>query len=384
MIKFLIEKEFKQLFRNSFLPRLILVFPCMIMILMPWAMNLEIRNVSLNIVDNDHSVTSHRLVDKISASAYFRLTALPDSYDEALKNVEAGDADIILEIPRDFEKDCTVGRSPHVLIAANAVNGTKGSLGGSYLSNIIQSYASEVVVLPARGDTPGDVSGMANSQLSTPNSQSSTNYTTLNLFNPNLNYKLFMVPALMVMLLTLICGFLPALNIVSEKEVGTIEQINVTPVGKFTFILAKLFPYWLIGFVVLTICFILAWLLYGILPVGHFLVIYFFAILFVLSMSGLGLVISNHSVTMQQAMFVMWFCMLILILMSGLFTPISSMPEWAQAITIFNPLKYLMQVMRMVYLKGSGFTDMLPQLGALLAFVLFFNVWAVRSYRKRA
>ena len=384
MIKFLIEKEFKQLFRNSFLPRLILVFPCMIMILMPWAMNLEIRNVSLNIVDNDHSVTSRRLVDKISASTYFRLTALPDSYDEALKNVEAGDADIILEIPRDFEKDCTVGRSPHVLIAANAVNGTKGSLGGSYLSNIIQRYASEVVVLPARGDTPGDVSGMANSQLSTPNSQSSTNYTTLNLFNPNLNYKLFMVPALMVMLLTLICGFLPALNIVSEKEVGTIEQINVTPVGKFTFILAKLFPYWLIGFVVLTICFILAWLLYGILPVGHFLVIYFFAILFVLSMSGLGLVISNHSATMQQAMFVMWFCMLILILMSGLFTPISSMPEWAQAITIFNPLKYLMQVMRMVYLKGSGFTDMLPQLGALLAFVLFFNVWAVRSYRKRA
>ena len=383
MIKFLIEKEFKQLFRNSFLPRLILVFPCMIMILMPWAMNLEIRNVSLNIVDNDHSVTSRRLVDKISASTYFRLTALPDSYDEALKNVEAGDADIILEIPRDFEKDCTVGRSPHVLIAANAVNGTKGSLGGSYLSNIIQSYASEVVVLPARGDTPGDVSGMANSQLSTPNSQPSTNYTTLNLFNPNLNYKLFMVPALMVMLLTLICGFLPALNIVSEKEVGTIEQINVTPVGKFTFILAKLFPYWLIGFVVLTICFILAWLLYDILPVGHFLVIYFFAILFVLSMSGLGLVISNHSATMQQAMFVMWFCMLILILMSGLFTPISSMPEWAQAITIFNPLKYLMQVMRMVYLKGSGFADMLPQLGALLAFVLFFNVWAVRSYRKR-
>lgn len=240
------------------------------------------------------------------------------------------------------------------------------------------------MVLPARGDTPSDVSGMANSQLSIPNSQPSTNYTTLNLFNPNLNYKLFMVPALMVMLLTLICGFLPALNIVSEKEVGTIEQINVTPVGKFTFILAKLFPYWLIGFVVLTICFILAWLLYGILPVGHFLVIYFFAILFVLSMSGLGLVISNHSATMQQAMFVMWFCMLILILMSGLFTPISSMPEWAQAITIFNPLKYLMQVMRMVYLKGSGFTDMLPQLGALLAFVLFFNVWAVRSYRKRA
>lgn len=382
MIKFLIEKEFKQLMRNSFLPRLILIFPCMIMILMPWAMNLEIRNVSLNIVDNDHSVVSRRLIDKIAASTYFRLTALPESYAEALRNVEAGDADIILEIPHDFERDCTTGHSAHVLIAANAVNGTKGGLGGSYLSEIIRNYASEVVhsaVFPMAGG----LSGEDNITVFNPESLVvSCRLSPLNLFNPNLNYKLFMVPALMVMLLTLICGFLPALNIVSEKEAGTIEQINVTPVGKFTFILAKLLPYWLIGFVVLTICFLLAWLLYGIVPAGHFIVIYFFAVLFVLAMSGLGLVISNHSATMQQSMFVMWFCMLILILMSGLFTPISSMPEWAQVITVLNPLKYLMQVMRMVYLKGSGPTDLLPQLGALLFFALALNIWAVRSFRK--
>ena len=191
-----------------------------------------------------------------------------------------------------------------------------------------------------------------------------------------------MIPALMVMLLTLICGFLPALNIVSEKEVGTIEQINVTPVPKFIFILAKLLPYWLIGFVVLTVCFILAWLIYGIVPVGHFLLIYFFAVLFVLVMSGFGLVISNYSATMQQSMFVMWFCLLVVILMSGLFTPISSMPEWAQLITIFNPLRYFMEVMRMIYLKGSGFFDLLPQLGILLLFAVVFNSWAVISYRK--
>ena len=365
MIKFLIEKEFKQLIRNSFLPRLILLFPCMIMIFMPWAMNLEVRNVSLNIVDNDHSVLSRRLVDKIAASTYFRLTALPDSYDEALRNVEAGDADVILEIPRYFERDCIGGNAAHVLIAANAVNGTKGGLGSTYLSNIVRDYTSEAVTT----DIPA--SSTVDCRLS-----------TLNLYNPNLNYKLFMVPALMVMLLTLICGFLPALNIVGEKEAGTIEQINVTPVSKFTFILAKLLPYWLIGFIVLTICFILAWALYGIVPVGHFLIIYFFAVLFVLSMSGLGLVISNHSATMQQSMFVMWFCMLILILMSGLFTPIRSMPGWAQVITVFNPLKYLMQVMRMVYLKGSGMTDLLPQLGALLLFALVLNIWAVRSFKK--
>lgn len=382
MIKFLIEKEFKQLMRNSFLPRLILIFPCMIMILMPWAMNLEIQDVSLNIVDNDHSVVSRRLIDKIAASTYFRLTALPDSYDEALRNVEAGDADIILEIPHDFERDCTIGHSAHVLIAANAVNGTKGGLGGSYLSDIIRSYASEVVHTAILSATK-DLSGEDSAVIFNPESLVvSCQLSTLNLFNPNLNYKLFMVPALVVMLLTLICGFLPTLNVVGEKEAGTIEQINVTPVGKFTFILAKLIPYWLIGFVVLTICFVLAWLLYGIVPAGHFMVIYFFAVLFVLAVSGLGLVISNHSATMQQSMFVMWFCMLILILMSGLFTPISSMPEWAQAITVLNPLKYLMQVMRMVYLKGSGLADLLPQLGALLLFALVLNIWAVQSFKK--
>ena len=138
----------------------------------------------------------------------------------------------------------------------------------------------------------------------------------------------------------------------------------------------------LYGFFVLTVCFILAWLIYGIVPVGHFLLIYFFAVLFVLVMSGFGLVISNYSATMQQSMFVMWFCLLVVILMSGLFTPISSMPEWAQIITIFNPLKYFMEVMRMIYLKGSGFFDLLPQFGILLLFAVVFNSWAVISYRK--
>lgn len=370
MIKYLIEKEFKQLLRNSFLPRLIFIFPCMIMLLMPWAANLEIKNIRMNIIDNDHSVLSRRLVDKIAASTYFQTTALPDSYEKGFEAIEEGTADLLLEIPRNFEKDWVNGGAAHVLVAANAVNGTKGGLGSSYLSTIINDYGAEL-----RAESG---SNLAIDSGNLPQ----IDILTQNLFNPQLDYKLFMIPALMVMLLTMLCGFLPALNIVGEKEAGTIEQINVTPVGKFTFILAKLIPYWLIGFIVLTICFFFAWVFYGIFPVGYFGVIYFFAILFVLAVSGFGLVISNHSATMQQAMFVMWFCMLILILMSGLFTPIHSMPEWAQWITMLNPLKYFMEVMRMVYLKGSGFIDLLPQLGALLAFALFLNIWAVKSYRK--
>lgn len=375
MLKFLIEKEFKQLLRNSFLPRLIIGYPCIVMIIMPWATNMEIKNISVNVVDNDHSVVSQRLIHKIDASSYFRLNNLSPTYNSALRDIESGDADVILEIPRHFEKTLENGEASHVLLAANAVNGSKGGLASSYMTATLADYNAQ---LHAENPSSGIVQEAASSV------QPSVSVSEKNLYNPHLNYKLFMVPALMVMLVTVICGFLPALNIVSEKEVGTIEQMNVTPVGKFKFILAKLIPFWVVGFVVLTLSFGLAWLIYGILPVGSLGIIYLLSALFVLVMSGFGLVISNHSATMQQAMFVMFFFIIILLLMSGLFTPVMSMPQWAQIITILNPLKYFVDIMRMVYLKGSGLTDLSLQIGALLAFATLFNFWAVKSYRKSA
>jgi ABC-2 type transport system permease protein len=201
-------------------------------------------------------------------------------------------------------------------------------------------------------------------------------------FNPHLDYKVFMIPALMVMLLTMIAGFLPALNIVGEKEAGTIEQMNVTPVKRLMFVLSKLIPYWVIGFFILSICMGVAALVYQLYPVGSLLTIYFFASIYILVVSGFGLVVSNYSNTMQQAMFVMFFFVMVFLLMSGLFTPVSSMPDWAQKITVFNPLKYLMQVMRLVYLKGSAFGEMIPQFLALCGFAVGLNAWAVMSYRK--
>ena len=371
MIKYLIEKEFKQLFRNSFLPKLIFIFPCMIMILMPWAANLEIKNINLNVVDNDRSVVSRRLVDKLGASTYFRLTALPDTYDEALYGIEAGTADVILEIPRDFEKDWINGKAPRLLVAANAVNGTKGSLGGSYLSAIIGDYTrelkSEMAVRPL-ADKPLPRIGIS----------------TLNLYNPTLNYKLFMVPALMVMLLTLICGFLPALNVVGEKEAGTIEQINVTPVGKFTFITAKLIPYWIIGLLVLTLAMVIAWVAYGLVPVGSIWIIYVVTLLFSFVMSGLGVSIANCSSTMQQSMYVMFFFIIIFQLMSGLMTPIDSMPQWAQYITYVIPPRYFIEIMRSVYLKGSMFSELWQDFSMLAVFAVFVCLAAMITYKKQS
>ena len=366
-IKYLIEKEFKQMIRDSFMPKLILIFPCMMMILMPWAADLEIKNINLGIVTGVQ--TCALPIYKINASEYFHLKEISPTYNEAMRSIEKGSTDIILEIPPFFEKDLIKEKNANVLISANTVNGTKGGLGSSYMMEIINSFAGEIQQEWLNSSNAGNLSA-------------NVNISVQNRFNPYLNYKFFMVPALMVMLLTMLCGFLPALNIVSEKEIGTIEQINVTPVSKFTFILAKLIPYWIVGFIVLNICFLLAKVLYGISPVGSLFTLYFFSLIFIVLISGF--IISNYSGTMQQAMFVMFFFMIILILLSGLFTPVASMPEWAQTIVIFNPLKYFIQVMRAVYLRGSGIAELIPQLTALLSFAVTLNIWAVLSYRKNS
>jgi ABC-2 type transport system permease protein len=280
-----------------------------------------------------------------------------------MQSVERGDADAILEIPPDFERNLTKTGIAKVMISVNSVNGAKGGLGAQYLTNIANDFSADL-----QKETGNNV------KLSVINSQFR--------FNPHLDYKVFMVPALMVMLLTMLCGFLPALNIVGEKEQGTIEQLNVTPVGKLAFILAKLIPYWIIGYIVLTTGLTLAAIVYGLAPAGSLATVYLYATIYVLVVSGLGLVISNYSGTMQEAMFVMFFFMMLLILTSGLFTPINSMPRGFQYATLLNPLRHFMEVMRAVYLKGSAMSSLLPQFFALIGFAAAFNGWAVLSYKK--
>jgi ABC-2 type transport system permease protein len=368
IIKYLIEKEFKQFKRNPFLSRFIFVFPFVMLTILPLAANFEVKDLNVSVIDNNHSSYSRRLIQKIEASNYFNVTDLSDSYRKALKKVEQDDADVVLEIPPSFEQDLVRTQAANVMISANAVNAMKGGLGSAYLAAIVAEFNGEIrsELLPVSGRTV----------------QSGMDVSKVFRFNPLLQYKYMMVPAIMVMLLTMICGFLPAFNIVTEKENGTIEQMNVTPVGKFSLILSKLIPYWVIGFLVLNICFGVAWLIYGMWPKGSLLTIYLFASLYVLAFSGLGLIISNYAKTLQQAMFMVFFIVITFIFMSGLYTPVDNMPHWAQYISDISPLKYLIRVMRLVYLKGSATADLKEPFMALCGFAVVFNTWAVLSYRK--
>jgi ABC-2 type transport system permease protein len=370
MLKYLLRKEFKQLFRNPFIPKMLLGFPLMVLLVLPWAASYEIKNLNLSIVDNDHSTYSRKLTEKIISSGYFRLTDESSSFKQALKSIEKNKSDIILEIPPHFEKDLINGQGTKLMIAPNAVNGMKAGVGMSYVASIIGDFNTEIIQDLALS-TPAVNSSVPSIQI---DSQFK--------FNPHLNYRVYMVPALIVLILTLLCGFLPGVSIVMEKEIGTMEQINVSPVPKGSFILAKLIPFWIIGFFVLSVGELIAWIVYGLVPAGHYYTIYLFASVYVLTVSGLGLVISNYAQTMQQAMFIVFFFMLIFIMLSGLYTPIESMPNWAQWIAAFNPLKHFMVVMRSVFLKGSNLVDLSKEMFALIGFAMFFNSWAIFSYRK--
>lgn len=361
----LLEKEFLQFLRNPFLPRMAFLFPAAVMLIFPWVTTMDVRHIGVSVVDNDHSQASQRIVQKIAASDYFTLQSLSDNFAVPLAKIEDGDTDAILEIPDGFEEGMTNGSPLPVSISANGVNATKGSLGMQYLAQTLASTLTELRAEQGLPPLPEQI-------------------VVQNRYNPTLEYRNYMIPALMIMLLITICGFLPALNLVSEKEIGTIEQINVTPLSQFHFTLAKLILYWVIGFGVLTLAMLLGWIVYGLLPVGSFAAIYLAALLFILVMSGFGVIMANYSATMLQAIFGMFFFVMIFILMSGLMTPISSMPEWAQRATYFLPPRYFIDIMRAVYLKGASFAELWHNYAALGGFAILFNTCAVLSYKKQA
>ena len=381
MLRFLLEKEFKQIRRDKFLPKIIFLVPILQLLILPFAANFEMRNITISIVNQDHSVLATQLEEKILASDYFCLTNRSDTYAEALPAIEENEADILLEIPPHFERNLQKEGTATVHIAANAVNGTKGGLGFGYLNSILQDFNQEKGFIQPEESHPSIASHPLQGTLKANPSQG---ITSIQLYNPHLSYKVFMVPAIMAFLLTVISGFLSALNIVSEKEKGTIEQINVSPVPKYLFLLSKLIPFWIIGFVLLTIAIIVSWIVYGLTPQGSFGVIYLFSAIYLIAFTGFGLTISSISATQQQAMLTAFFIMIIFILLSGLFTPISSMPEWAQNITLVNPIRYFIEVIRMVYLKGSTLTDLTGHFVITCLFAVFFNVLAVISYRKQS
>ena len=361
----MVSKEFKQMRRDKFVPKILFVMPIIQLLIMPFAANFELHNIDFAVVDRDLSTLSKRLTEKVSDSPYFRLSGHYDSYANAFEALEKGDVSVILELPPNFEKDLQNEKKVNVFIASNAVDGNKGGLGSSYLANIIVDFNQNEVI---------NATGIKRKPQS--------RVTIQNVDNPKLNYKYNMVPGILGILIMMVGMFVSAVNIVKEKEIGTIEQVNVSPLSKSTFLLGKIIPFWISGFVSLTFGIFITWFVYGLTPVGNLGTLYFIVGIFLVASTGLGLTFSNISSTQQQAMLTAFFFMVIFILMSGLFTPISCMPKWAQYLDVLNPLRYLVEVLRMIYLKGSTLVDLFRPIAIITTFALCFNGLALITYHK--
>ena len=344
--------------------------PIIQLIILPMAANFEVKNINLVFTDYDRSTYSQRLLNKIASSGYFRIVGNTISYQDALHLIEKNEADIILEIPEGFERNLVREGRQQVNIVADAINGTKSSIGSAYLSSVLSDFNKSLDI---------NIKIAGNGKVS---QASAFDIEYTNWFNPRKEYKYYMVPGILVLLLTLIGGFITALNIVREKEIGTIEQINVTPIKKWQFILGKLIPFWIVGMIVFTIGLIVMYIVYGIFPAGSIAVLYLFAAVYLVALLGFGLLISTFSNSQLQAMFVAFFFMMIFTLMSGFFTSVDSMPAWARQISNITPVTHFISVVRLIVLKGSGLSNVRMELLYLSGFALLLNGAAIYNYRK--
>lgn len=369
-ILFLIRKEFIQIFRNKFIGRAIFAVPIVQMLILVPAVTFEIRELRICIIDQDMSSESRSLVNRLEGSTFFRITNTTFSEEEGNRLLLEDKCNLVLHIPEDFGRETGSGKQGHLLATVNAINASSAQLSWAYLNGVIREFNSDLL--------------MKNINSIQPVHASVININNRYWYNEMLDYKYYMLPGILGILVTAIGFLLAGLNLVREKEIGTIEQINVTPVRKHQFIIAKMVPFLIIGLADLILGLIIGRIFFHIPFEGSIALLFLSASVFLVAVLGFAIFISTFSETQQQFMFIAFFCMIIFILMSGIFTPLESMPVWAQKIDLVNPVAYIMRINRMVMLKGSTLSDILTDIYSLAAIAVFFTTFAVRRYRKTA
>lgn len=348
---------------------IIFVMPVIQLIVLGNAATFEIKRIEMSIVDSDNSPSSRRLIDKMQASGYFALSSYSSDGRNTGEALLTGDADMQLVIPKHFERDLLRAEPASLQLVFDAQDGATAGVANSYASTIVSDFNRQIVIDHA--NLPSGVQARQRIAI-----------IPANWYNPNLNYQTYMVPGILVILVTMIGTFLSAMNVVREKEIGTIEQLNVTPLKRYQFIVGKLLPLLIIALAELAFGLVIARVLFDVPILGSLSLIFALAAVYLLVMLGFGLWISTFTNTQQQAMFIAWFFMVVFILMSGLFTPIESMPEWAQQVTRLNPVAYFIKIMRRVMLKGAGFSAVSVEFWSLAAYATVVLSLAVTQYRK--
>lgn len=349
---------------------IIFIMPLIQMLILVFAATFDMKRIELVVVDKDHSVTSRELVAQFEGIPFFKVVkrVADETLGEQKLLDDSGDA--VLVFPPNFERNLIREDHGKIQLLINAIDGNSAQLIYSYSSSIIAGFNKNLIA---------EWKGIP--EFSPPMQVNiSENYW----YNRELDYKWFMAPGILAILVTVIGMFMTGMNLVREKEIGTIEQLNVTPVKKYQFIIGKLVPFWFIALFDMALGLFIAWIVFDLPIVGSLLTLFVFTSIYLVGVLGIGLFISTVSDTQQQVMFVSFFFMIVFILMGGIFTPIESMPDWAQMIDRINPMYYFMRVLRMIILKGSGFNDLIVEMVSLIALGIIFLSLAIWRYRKVA
>ena len=363
----IIIKEIKQIFRDKGMLPLIFVMPFIQLIILANAVTFEIKNINFSVVDSDKTEASRNLISKFTANGFFKLYENAENTAFSEKSLYENKADISIIIPNNFEKNIITNSKLKLQILVNAIDGSRAQVVQGYATSIVNSFYNNYLQLKKIPYNP---------------ETKTIEIVFSNWYNVPLNYKTIMVPGILVILVSIIGMFLASMSIAKEKEIGTIEQLNVTPILKYQLIIGKIAPVWLIGVMEFTIGLIVAVNAFDLTISGSIPLIYLFAGIYLVVMLAFGIIISTISDTQQQAMFLCWFFLVIFILLSGIFTPIDNMPDWAQMISKCIPLTYFIEALRNIMLKASEFKDLSANFYSLLIYAAGLIVFAFWKYKK--
>lgn len=370
-LKQMLIKEFIQVFRDK-RTRFVLFGPPVIqMVIFGYAATFEIRHVPTVIVDFDQSVASRELVSRFVSSPYFNVTHQLDDARRMSQLIQSGEATVGIEINAGFAQQLGKGQQAPVAVMVDATNSNTALVASGYISQIAQRFAGE-----QQRSRLGSVAPQIVNQLP------SVELDARPWYNPDLRSRWFFVPGVIGSLTLVLVIVLTAFAVVREREIGTLEQIMVTPIRPIEFILGKTLPFFLIGLLDVTLIAIVGTLWFQIPFRGSVLVLLTGAVLFLLCMLGVGLLISTVSSTQQQAMVTAFFFIMPAITFSGFGFPIATMPHWMQLCSYAIPLRYFLIVLRGVYLKGVGFDVLWPQMTAMAALGALLMMSAVLRFRK--
>ncbi len=370
-IKHIVRKEFKQIFRDKMMLRAMVVMPFIQLFVMGHAITFDVHNVPLLVRDMDQSASSRLLLEKVRASGRFDFCDYENDPNTIKSRFEHYRASVALSIPRDFERDLLRGDRPQVQVLVDGTDSNSSNIAQSYLLRIAAEFESQM-----RSEHNIGRQGPAQkTRLVLPSIRT--------WFNPNLESKYYMLPGIVAILLTMTTSMLAGLNIVREREIGTLEQLNVTPIRPWELILGKLLPFFILSFVMLMGALLVIRVYYGVPMAGSLWLLLAFSVVFLLSTLGLGLFVSTLTGTQQEALFIIWAFNIFGILMSGMMAPIENMPPFVQNLSYLNPVRYYMSIIRDIYLKGSGMGYLWKDGLALVgwgAAILTFS--AVRFHKK--